>query len=127
MIRIVQIASAAMMAAVIMFVPDQALAPWGNHILVAAMVMSFSEYLVTHLTVRRFGIECEGNPLLRWVISWGGVYGMAGYWLLFWLAIWSFASPGAAAILLIFCGGLLVNNVLVFRALSEEQEAVLDR
>jgi len=122
--RIVQITTAGMLAAVIIFVPRQALAPWADYILVAAMVVSFTEYVVTHVMIQRAGIECEGNPLLRWVISWGGVHGMAGFWLLFWLAVWCFASPGLATVLLIFNCGILVNNILVLRALNEDQQAL---
>lgn len=91
------------------------LAPYHLAILGSATAMSFLDFVTTTIAVRRFGVDGEGNPVLRFVLSRFGVRGLWTTWTLVWGLAWIFWRPGLAGSLFFLCffAGHVLNNLIV--------------
>lgn len=104
---------------------SEALAPWREALLVSAMAASFIDYSLTALLVQRAGPEIESNRLLRWIIIRAGMAGLWSFWLAWWAAIsWLGMGPLWAAFFLTFNIAIVVNNVLVLKSLTEQEDQI---
>ena len=80
----------------------------------AAFFVSFIDFSITTYFVKKYGIDCEQNILLKFILQ---RVGLIGFWA-FWVALWAWIFFGAemrplqSAALLLFLVMIVVNNIV---------------
>ena len=102
------------------------LAPYHLAILGGATAMSFLDYVTTTILVRRFGVDGEGNPVVRFVLRRFGLPGMWMMWTLVWGLAWIVWHPGLRTSLIFLCffAGHVLNNLIVLWRSGIQDEGI---